>query len=199
MNKIAVSVVAAICGLAHAGHTEASDSIESSDIQAGNGFGIVHTIDVSGIWFNDAQGSSLNDRIELIFPASGFIDVIGIGWDVNLTTIGASWASEATIGFEDQLFLAPGAGDDFSLSNTNYSSGGILDLTENGLDDIRISGDLILNIEFFDTFVDNAGSGDAVFEAGSVIYVEHIYPTPGTLAVLGLSGVVCTRRKRVTN
>ncbi|MDF1809389.1 MAG: hypothetical protein P1U42_06805 [Phycisphaerales bacterium] len=191
INKTAVSVVAALSGLAYAEHTNV-DQQELRDIQSETA--TVHTIDVSGIDFYDAQGSALN--IFITFFLGTGVEVSGLGWDVNLTTIGASWASEATIGFEDQLFLAPGAGDDFSLSNTNYSSGGILDLTENGLDDIRISGDLILNIEFFDTFVDNAGSGDAVFEAGSVIYVEHIYPAPSTLALLGFTGLISARRRR---
>lgn len=62
----------------------------------------------------------------------------GIGWDVDVSTVGNSWLSEATVYFDndtlsDGVFLTPGFNDSFSGSST-YSSGGIVDLVGLGLD-----------------------------------------------------------------
>ena len=200
MKTIAFTIIASAAGLALSNPISVGDRSDPfSHGEFGSGTtGIITTIDLTGIQFNDVQGSALNEVLTLIFPPAGFVDIIGIGWDISLTTIGASWASDATIGFEDQIFFTPGEGDSFSVINANYSSPGILDLTDNGFSDIHLTGDLTLDIEFFDTFVDNGGTGDAFFEPGSVLYIQYIYPTPGTLGALGLGGLIATRRKRST-
>lgn len=195
MKTIALAAIAATAGFVLANPIPVGDQFEAS-AQGESRIGITHTIDLTGIQFNEAQGSVLNDVLAITFPPAGFIDIVGIGWDISLTTIGLSWASDATIGFEDQIFITPGQSDNFSVSNMHYGSGGILDLTDHGLSDIRLTGDFTLDIEFFDTFVDNEGTGDAFFEPGSVLYIRHIYPTPGTLAALGLGGLLASQRRR---
>lgn len=194
MKAIALTTVAAAAGLATASPIMATNLTDYSVDTAGAPT-ITLTIDISGIQHNDAQGSLANTVLQVALAAGA--EVTGLGWDVTLTTIGNSWASEAVLNFEEQIFLTPGVNDGAPVSNMNYSSGGILDLTDAGLPNITLSADGVLDIEFFDSFVDNGGTGDAVWEAGSVIYIAaKNVPTPGSLAVLGLGGLVAGRRRR---
>lgn len=151
------------------------------------------TFDISGFQSNDAQGSALNQHLIVALGAGA--EVTGIGWDVNLTSIGGSWGSEAVISFGGQINLTP-SGDGFPVTNMNYQSG-IVDLSDIALPNITVDGAGNLDIEFFESFVDNGGTGDTLYEAGSTITlaVKGI-PTPGSLAVLGLGGLVAGRRRR---
>ncbi len=196
MKNITLAVIATAAGLAHAGHSSMNDRVIPSDTHV-DAAAFTYTIDVSGISFNDAQGSALNHTLDIYAGLSN--EIIGIGWDVNLTTIGPSWASEATIVFQDQIELVPAIREDFPVTNQNYSSNGILNLYQQGLDNIVLTNTPYLNIEFFDTFVDHGGTGDAYFEAGSVLYIQHIYPSPNTLALLSFAGIASSRRRRHHN
>jgi MYXO-CTERM domain-containing protein len=194
MKAIALTALAAAAGLATASPYLASGLTDYSVNNAGAPTQTI-TVDVSGINFNDAPGSALNEMLSVALGLGA--EVTGIGWDVNLTTVGGSWASEAVIDFEGQINLTVGIGDDFGVTNQNYASGGILDLSDNGLPNITLGGDGNLDMEFFEGFVDNGGAGDAFFEQGSVLFLAVTgVPTPGSLAVLGLGGIVAGRRRR---
>lgn len=194
MKAIALTALAAAAGLATASPYLATGLTEYSVNNAGAPTQTI-TIDVSGINFNDAGGSALNEMLSVALGLGA--EVTGLGWDVNLTTVGGSWASEAVINFEGQINLTVGIGDDFGVTNQNYASGGILDLTDAGLPNITLGGDGNLDMEFFEGFVDNGGTGDAFFEQGSVLFLAVTgVPTPGSLAVLGLGGIVAGRRRR---
>ncbi len=196
MKAIALTALAAAAGLATASPYLASGLTDYSVSNAGAATATL-TIDVSGAQFNDAQGSALNEMLSIAL-ADGAV-VTGIGWDVTLTSIGASWANEAVINFEDQIFLTV-SGDGFPVTSANYSSG-IIDLTDDvslpniTLDTLGASD--TLDIEFFESFVDNGGTGDNFFEAGSVLFLQVAgVPAPGSLAILGLGGLVAGRRRR---
>lgn len=167
-KTIALVAVAALAG------TAAADSL---------------TIDVSGINSWGFQGDAQNESLSVLLGAGA--TVTGISWDVNLTTIGLSWADENTMGFEGgALEVNPGAGDAFTVINANYagSAGGV-----------ALSADGVLDIEFYEVgFDDNAGAVDSYYEAGSSITITgtNFVPTPGSLAVLGLGGLVAGRRRR---
>ncbi len=194
MKAIALTTLAAAAGLATASPFLATGLTDHSVSNAGVATTTI-TVDVSGITFNDALGSPLNETLGVALAVGA--EVTGIGWDVNLSSIGASWASEAVMNFEGQIFLTVGVGDDFPVTNQNYNSAGFIDLSDNGLPNITLGGDGVLDIEFFEGFVDNAGSGDAIFEAGSTLQLQVSgIPTPGSLAVLGLGGLVAGRRRR---
>lgn len=153
------------------------------------------TYDLSGFQFNDAQGSVNN---EILTTALGpFILVTGVSWNVNLSTIGASWASEATIDIAG-LFNIVVSDDANPVTNQNYTSSGIFDFSDNGIADIEFFGPpQLFDFEFYESFVDNGGTGDAFFEAGSTItFHGEFLPTPGTLAFLGLGGLAASRRRR---
>ena len=194
MKAIALTTLAAAAGLATAAPVLQTGLTNYSVDNAGAATATI-TVDVSGLTFNDAQGSALNSMLAVGLAIGA--EVTGIGWDVTLTTFGASWGSEAVLNFEGQIFLTV-SGDGAPVSNQNYASGGIIDLSDDvSLPNITLGGDGVLNIEAFDSFVDNGGAGDAVFEQGSFLYLAvKGVPTPGSLAILGLGGLVAGRRRR---
>jgi hypothetical protein len=169
------------------------------------GGGIVN-IDLSGLTSNDGPGAFANtlvttDIAAALGLASGTaLEVDAIGWDVTIETIGLSWRSEAVITFEDAdnpgaldaINLTPGLGDD-SPGTTNYSSGGLLNLADNGLGNIALTQGVLLN-ELFESYDDGPGA-DANYLQGSTITVS-IVPAPASAALLGLGGLAATRRRR---
>lgn len=145
-------------------------------------------IDVSGMNSWGFQGDAQNEILSVLVGVGA--NITGISWDVNLTTFDVSWADENTMTFEGALSVNPGAGDAFTVFNQNYagSTGGV-----------ALSGDGMLDIEFHEVgFDDVVGGIDSTYEAGSSITLTgtNFVPTPGSLAVLGLGGLVAGRRRR---
>ncbi len=177
--------VLAVSGLAQAELVHWSDLVgQDTPFNASNR--ALLTIDISGMASWDFQGDPDNEVAELFI---GFAIPIAIGWDVNITTVGSSWADEVTFGIADEsLEIMPGAGDSFSVTNMNYQGmlyGGFVG-----------SLDGVMEIEFYESgFDDNADAIDAYFESGSRITL--FFPTPGPLAALGIGGLIGSRRRRV--
>lgn len=102
----------------------------------------------------------------------------GIGWDVTIATVGASWLSEARVYFDGSdrdaygLFLTPGVTDGFPGTGT-YSSGGIIDLTDNGIPDIPILADGDLWIELFEGYDDVGDAVDADWLSTSTLTIVY--------------------------
>ena len=117
----------------------------------------------------------LNDPDNVIAMCFTGGSITGIEWDVTLETVGASWLSEATMQFTDSsgsadpnaINLTVGNGDNTPGTMT-YNSGGIVDLTDNTLPDVVAAGDGILQIQFFESFDDNADAVDSMFTSGTV-------------------------------
>lgn len=199
--KIAITAIAAVAGAATASpyFTGYSDAQQVGSAPAGALATI--TIDLSGAASNDPLGAAINERFDQNIFAGAHI--VGIGFDVSLSTVGASWLSEAVIAFENTslsggVFLTPAIGNDAPGSGS-FSSGGIIDLATvlpSTPLDFFLDADGILLIELFDSFDDNPGSADAIYGAGSSIQVQYVVPAPGALAVLGLGGLVAGRRRR---
>ena len=186
--KLANTVLAAVAALGLAGVAMAEG--QSFDIVVDN-----------QSW--DLEGSPNNETITVDLAALGLAPadwvLNGVGWNVDVDPIGASWYSEVTFGFADQgsvndLFVTPGAGDDFANTGApiNYTSGGTLKLGDAGIPDIAISSGF-LEIEIFESFDDVAGAPDA--NVSGTITLQFV-PAPGALALLGLAGVVGRRRRR---
>jgi hypothetical protein len=153
----------------------------------------ITVVSVNGIASYDGFGAAINDRLSVMLSSNA--TVIGVGWDVNLETVGASWLSEATVTFLNSpigLQLSPG--DVNAPGNQFFSSGGILDLASiDPTFPFQVGVDGMLNMEFWDSFVDNPGAVDA-FWSGSLT-IQWV-PTPGAVAVLGMGGLIATRRRR---
>lgn len=171
---------------------------------AGPRAGLTYDFDVGGIESWDLVGDSSNTVIEFDLAAalglaSGTsIAFNGIGWDVTISTVGASWLSEARIYFDDNispdlvgLFLSPGIADG-TPGTGSYSSGGILKLADAGIDDVVLPNG-ILRMEFNESFDDVADAVDAIWSGTLTL---QAIPAPGTLALLGLGGFAAARRRR---
>ena len=194
MKVITLTALAAAAGLATASPIMNTGLTSYAVDTAGTPTQTI-VVDISGMSSNDELGNAINQVITLNLGVGA--EVTGLGWDVTLSTVGGSWASEATMDFGGQIFLTVGVGDDFTVSNAAYASGGILDLSDNALPNIVTDGAGDLRIELFEGFVDNAGSADAIYGAGSTISLAvKGVPAPGSLAVLGLGGIVAGRRRR---
>jgi len=166
-KTLAVAALAATAGLATAG--------------------LSVTVDVSGAESWDFLGDPDNTVLQVLLGANA--TVTGISWDVNLTTIGLSWADEHTWTFEGGAAqVNPGAGDAFTVVNMNYQG--------STSTSFQVGADGLLDIELHEVgFDDNPNAVDSFLEAGSSLTINYV-PAPGALAVLGLGGLVAGRRRR---
>jgi len=152
------------------------------------------SIDITGIENFDG----LDDPDNTILIEAVGVDCImtGIGWDVTLSTVGASWLSEAVTYFDGVdldgmgLFLTVGVGDDMPGTAT-YSSGGIIDLTDNGIPNIPFpDGDLYM--QFHESFVDNPNAADSTYLATSTYDIAGIFcagDTSGAGPMFDVTGI----------
>ncbi len=165
----------------------------------------------------DPSNSNYAIDVAGIVGASGPVIITDLGWDVTIETNGPSWLSEAVFAFTSDtdpdlvqpITITPGAGDD-GPGTATYSSGGLVNLVGNGLENI-VAVDGIVGLELFDTFEDFADSPDANLLTGSVLtlavtnaltfessLVELKWvPEPASFGLLGLAGLllIATRRK----
>ena len=192
MKTAMIAAVAGFAGLA-AANPFLHQSGERIAVDAPRGAAQTLTINLTNVESRDGLGNPVN--VVQNFNIGANAQVIGIGWNLTLETVGLSWRNEATISFENSgqstgVFLTPGT--EGSPGIGNYNSNGIVDLVGLALD-FAVDGDGLLRVEFFETFVDNVGSADAIWNG--TLTVQYI-PTPGALAVLGLGGLVAGRRRR---
>jgi hypothetical protein len=155
------------------------------------------TINFTDLESWDASGSPNNSVLSVNIGAGNTIT--GIGWDVTVETVGASWLSEPVFRFADSsgadagLFLTVGAGNDMP-GTMNFASGGVLDLSDNGIPNITLA-DGILQIELFESYDDVPGEIDAFLTGSLTIGLLEI-PAPGAAALFGLGGLAAARRRR---
>ncbi len=103
--------------------------------------------------------------------------------DVTIKTVGGSFFSEAVIYFSDSnndndgLRLSTGAGDE-SSGTKSFSSNGILDLTDNGLEDIESLSDGVFLLQLYE-YIDDIENGiDARYTDGTVtVWGNDLVPT----------------------
>ncbi|MCA9276767.1 MAG: PEP-CTERM sorting domain-containing protein [Phycisphaerales bacterium] len=152
---------------------------------AGTAMGTDLVIDVSGVESWDFQGDADNTILNVFVGAGATIT--NIAWNVNLTTLGISWADENTMTFNGAQSINVAAGDAFTVSNANYAG--------SAASGIVLDGSGMLSIEFHEVgFDDNANAVDSFFNSGSLT-ISYV-PAPSALAVLGLGGLAAGRRRR---
>lgn len=167
--------------------------------------GIIRDIDISGVATWDLLSDPSNvvmlvDLGALKGVPGGPVAMTGIGWDTTQTATGASWLSEMSIYFDDNiapdftgLFLSPGAGYSFP-GTASFSSGGVIKLADYAIPDVNLPNG-IMRLEFFEGFDDVADAIDGIFEAGSLLHVQCDVPEPASLALLGVAGLLAFRRR----
>jgi hypothetical protein len=222
MKKETTLIVAALLGLATASEAQKGTNLSPAEMvktvsygavaESGNAKHIIPmvlsqthadgattiVVDISGEQSWDPLGDPNNTVLNVAIPSGAAMT--GIGWDVNISTVGGSWLSEAVSYFDgsDQdlsgLFLTPGVGDNFPGSSF-YSSGGTLDLTDNGIPDIPILGDGTLYIQLFDSFDDNANAVDANYTAPSSVTIVYegggpVIPTASEWGLIVLTALL---------
>lgn len=163
----------------------------------------VFSVDVTGTQSWDEQGDLDNTIMvidvaaELGLASGSSVTIIGVGWDVSLATNGLSWLSEATVFINGEVTLAPGTED--NPGTGNYSSGGIINLFDNGIPDIVLS-DGLLTLEFFESYDDVADSVDAIWTAGTLSFETAMAPVPLPAALplllVSLGGLAMGGRRR---
>ena len=168
-------------------------------------------IDIGGEQSWDALLDASNTVLRIPLPVGTLMT--GIGWDVNLATVGGSWLSEARFYFDgsDQdlsgLFLTPGVGDSFP--GVGFYSSPVLVLRDLGIPDIEVLADGFLYIELNESFDDVADAVDAVWTPPSSLTITYDAPAPVptvtewgliALGVALLGGVLfMTMRRRPTH
>ncbi|MDA3934121.1 MAG: hypothetical protein PF630_07340 [Gammaproteobacteria bacterium] len=145
--------------------TTVINSIDDVSTVQGGGVPAVG-VDMTGIDSWDGIDDTDNIIIDLNIGAGNAMT--GVSWDVGIATVGASWLSEPTVLFSDStgsadpngISLAPGTGVD-APGDMEFSSGGVLDFSDNALPDIVAGADGILRLQFFEGFDDTADAVDA--------------------------------------
>lgn len=172
--------------------------------------GLDVTLDITGLEAWDLVGDASNTVVVLDaaaaigLPSGSPIFFNGIGWNANITTIGASWRSENRIYFDDNvapdltgLFLRMGSAN-ASPGSTDYSSGGVIKLMDAGIAPIALP-DGLLRLEFHETFDDVPDAVDSLYGAlatgaPSTLTLQFT-PEPTSLVSLALAGLLAFRRR----
>ncbi len=160
----------------------------SAVLTAGAGPSIT-VVDLSGVESVNGLGDPLN--VVLSIPLAANAEVVQIDWSLFFIPNSPSWTSEPNMQFSDTgqtSIYNWDMGDWGGVSNSNP-------IALNGSDvfSIFLGADGILRLEFWEDFVDFDGA-DGVY-SNSVLVISYL-PAPSCLALLGLAGLVGTRRRR---
>jgi hypothetical protein len=174
-------------------------------------------ISVDGYTTGGTYDSGDPDNSSLTYNIGAGNQIVGVGWEVNIATVGASWLSESTVaivtasGDETGLFLSPGA-EDGAPGTADYSSNGILLFADAEIDPIVADGSGNVYLEWHEGFDDAPGpdsnwsdsAAPVTLPAGLTLLVEpvptacdfpsdvswvSVNPTSGTTVAGGTSAV----------
>ncbi|MHC5004907.1 MAG: hypothetical protein ACYTJ0_17495 [Planctomycetota bacterium] len=129
----------------------------------------------------DLEDDSSNVVLEIDLGQGENVTFTGIGWDMTLETIGASWASEASVAIGDTagnvaVYLSPAAEIEEPLFDAaTFISGDVFKLADVGIEDMVLP-DGILRLQFFESYDDIPDEADAQWLNGSTISIEVIVP-----------------------
>lgn len=134
----------------------------------------------------------------LNLPSGTALHVNGIGWDVTIATVGASWLSEAALEITDSsasigVSLAPG-GATAAPGTSNFSSP-VVDLVAAGLDFWLPDGLMLL--QFYESYDDVPDSIDAIWNGSlEISTTPTVVPIPAAAWLLLSALLLLARRRR---
>ena len=147
-----------------------------------------HTFDISGAKVDGGFAANFATMAH-DFGFAG--TVTNVEWDVNFETLGASWTSEAQIAIDTNDDMSIDA--DVSAADFGATDGPGMFAYAGSIAANSASSDGQVFLTLYDSF-DDSGI-DHIYGAGSFVTVTYI-PAPGAAALLGLGGLVATRRRR---
>lgn len=153
----------------------------------------LHTFDLSGMSVEGSFGDNFGvTSLMHDFGAAG--TVVNVSWDVNYESFDPSWMSEVQMAVDtnDDLSLD---GDIDALDYGATDNPGVFSFS-GSIAASSVSSDGLVYLTVYDLFNDASATPDAKFGAGSSLTVEYIVPAPGSMALLGLGGLVAARRRR---
>jgi hypothetical protein len=162
----------------------------------------IYEFDVTDIFSNDEFGDPINEVYFLNVGSSA--EIIGIGWDVTIFADAPSWLSEMEVHFgnttTESLVVLAVSGEDVPGFGS-YSSGGIVDLVDLGLQ-FSVGADGLLRLEFAESFDDFLDDWDGIWQSGTITIQTAgagVIPEPATWAMMivgfGLVGHASRRRR----
>jgi hypothetical protein len=132
--------------------------------------------------------------------AGNDIFIVGIGWDIDIETVGPSWLDEAHYRMNDGGLVVRPATGVFNPGSANFASPIIMwhdwgALLISGAPSPYLVVDGILTIELTDGFDDEAGAIDAYASGSFTFLVDYKIPSPSALVILCLGAVAATSRR----
>jgi hypothetical protein len=153
------------------------------------------TIDLTGL----ESWDDLNSLNNVMGYGNGEI-VYAVSWDNvvgNGDNTGYSWGNEMNMvmlgaggGLNLAFFPNEGSASAGGIWGPS-SSGGVLDLGDNGLDDFVFE-----TWELYEAYDDATDAADSHYDSGTVTLYTMPVPAPGALALLGVAGIAARRRRK---
>lgn len=150
---------------------------------------IFEVVDISGVESRNGLGDGAN--VVLLINLAPNAEVVGFDWELFYTPRAPSWTDEPNMRFSDTGQTSNynwDMGDWGGVSNSDPIA-----LAGSDVFSIMLGADGVLRLEFWEDFVDYNGR-DGTY-SNSVLVISYI-PAPSCLALLGLAGLVGTRRRR---
>lgn len=155
---------------------------------------------VDGLY--DPDNTDVSFDLGAIYTGYSNFTLIGIGWDVEIETVGASWLSELVLSIEatsaefsglNFVDTNPGFGDDFS-GTASYNSGGLLTIGT----PVVFDPDNLMRVHIWELFDDAPGAIDAEISGTYTLQFEATAPVPepASMAVLGFGALALLRKRR---
>lgn len=156
-------------------------------------------LDFEGLEHRSGPGSPLNDLFAI--PMGEGAEIVALGMDVTVSTVGASLVAEAlfvTEGIWPGFTLGVGVNDFVSASETQYFSE-LFYFSDFDLSSWPVGEDGVWMLEMFDSQVNNAGAGDLFYHSNSslTLVVSGYVPAPSSAAAIVLASLAARRRRSV--
>ncbi len=158
---------------------------------AGMAMGQQVFVDLTGLESVDGQGDIDNDVL-LVNLGVPNAEVVSIDWDLSYEPFAPSWTSEPHMTYGDS---SGSIGYDWDMGDWGGSANSDpISLVGSDTTSFFVGGDGVLRIELWEDFDDFADSADGLYTQG--VLTITFTPAPSSLALLGMGGLVATRRRR---